>query len=95
MVWGSGFQISITLPGKCTLKVSVMQCTVLYQGVKHSPVFFTLNGGGGGREVSLSYSGKIFSKLNAEATFVQSMRMQRFLKVIATLSCWYSFERSH
>ena len=26
---------------------------------------------------------------NAEATFIQSTRMQRFLKTISTLSCWY------
>ena len=29
---------------------------------------------------------------NAEATFVQSTRTQRFLKIILTLSCWYSFD---
>ena len=32
---------------------------------------------------------------NAEATFVQSTRMQRFLKTILTLSCWYSLDSSH
>ena len=31
---------------------------------------------------------------NAEATFVQSTRTQRFLKIIQTLSCWYSLESS-
>ena len=31
---------------------------------------------------------------NAEATFVQSSRTQRFLKTIQTLSCWYSLESS-
>ena len=29
---------------------------------------------------------------NAGATFVQRARMQRFLKTIFTLSCWYSLE---
>ena len=28
---------------------------------------------------------------NAEATFVQSTMMQRFMKNIRTLSCWYSW----
>ena len=32
---------------------------------------------------------------SAEATFVLSTRMQRFLKTILTLSCWYSLESSH
>ena len=32
---------------------------------------------------------------NAKATFIQSTRMQRFLKTIETLSCWYSLESSH
>ena len=32
---------------------------------------------------------------NAKATFVQSTQMQRFLKTIQTLSCWYSLESSH
>ena len=31
---------------------------------------------------------------NAEATFVQSTRTQRFLKTIQTLSCWYSLDSS-
>ena len=31
---------------------------------------------------------------NAEATFVQSTRKQRFLKIILTLSCWYSLDSS-
>ena len=31
---------------------------------------------------------------NAEATFVQSTRMQRFLTIILTLSCCYSFNSS-
>ena len=31
---------------------------------------------------------------NAETTFVQSTRTQRFLKSIQTLSCWYSLESS-
>ena len=31
---------------------------------------------------------------NAKATFVQSTPMQRFLKTIQTLSCWYSLESS-
>ena len=31
---------------------------------------------------------------NAEATYVQSIRMQRFLKNIQTMSCWYSLESS-
>ena len=35
----------------------------------------------------------IVNPSNAEATF-QSTRMQRFLKNIETLSCWYSFESS-
>ena len=29
---------------------------------------------------------------SAEATYVKSTRMQRFLKTIQTLPCWYSFE---
>ena len=36
----------------------------------------------------------IFNPFIAEATFVQSTRMQRFLKNILTLSCWYSLESS-
>ena len=31
---------------------------------------------------------------NATTTFVQSTRMQRFLKNLQTLSCWYSLESS-
>ena len=31
---------------------------------------------------------------NAEATFIQSTRTQIFLKIIKTLSCWYSLESS-
>ena len=31
---------------------------------------------------------------NADATFIQRTRTQRFLKTIKTLSCWYSFESS-
>ena len=31
---------------------------------------------------------------NAEATFIQCKRTQRFLKTIQTLSCWYSLEIS-
>ena len=31
---------------------------------------------------------------NAEATFTQSTTMQRFLKIILTLSCWYSLDGS-
>ena len=30
-----------------------------------------------------------------EATFIQSTRTQRFLKIIETLSCWYSLDSSH
>ena len=32
---------------------------------------------------------------NAGATFVQSTRAQRFLKIIQTPSCWYSLDSSH
>ena len=32
---------------------------------------------------------------NAEATFVPTTRLQRFLKNICTLSCWYSLDSSH
>ena len=35
-----------------------------------------------------------FNPFNATATFVQSTRIQRFLKTIQTLSCWYSLENS-
>ena len=31
---------------------------------------------------------------NTEATFVQSTRMQKFMKTIKTLSCWYSLDSS-
>ena len=31
---------------------------------------------------------------NAEATFVKSTRMQKSLKIIETLSCWYSLDSS-
>ena len=31
----------------------------------------------------------------AKSTLVQSTRMQRFLKIIKTLSCWYSLDSSH
>ena len=31
---------------------------------------------------------------NAEATFIESTRRQRFLKTIQTLSCWYSLDSS-
>ena len=34
------------------------------------------------------------SPSNAEATFVSSTRMQRFLNTIQTLSCWYSLDSS-
>ena len=37
----------------------------------------------------LSETNKLFNPSNAEATFVQSIRMQRFLKNIQTLSFWY------
>ena len=36
-----------------------------------------------------------FNPSNAEATFVQSTRMQTFLKSIQTLLCWYSLDSSH
>ena len=36
-----------------------------------------------------------FNPSNAKATFLQSIRMQRSLKTIATLSCWYSLDSSH
>ena len=36
----------------------------------------------------------ILNPSNAEATFVQSTRTQRFLKISQTLSCWYSLESS-
>ena len=36
-----------------------------------------------GQEISLN-------PFNAEATFVQSTRVQRLLETICTLSCWYS-----
>ena len=32
---------------------------------------------------------------NAEATFIQRTKMQRFLKTILTLSSWYSLDSSH
>ena len=32
---------------------------------------------------------------NAEAAFVRSTRVQRFLNNICTLSCWYSLDSSH
>ena len=35
-----------------------------------------------------------FNPSNAEATFVQSTRTQRFLKIFLTLSCWYSLDSS-
>ena len=35
-----------------------------------------------------------FNPSDAEATFIQSMKMQSFLKTIETLSCWYSLESS-
>ena len=35
-----------------------------------------------------------FNPYNAEATFIQSTRMQTFLITILTLSCWYSLESS-
>ena len=31
---------------------------------------------------------------NAEATFIQSTRTQRFLKTIKVMSCWYSLDSS-
>ena len=36
----------------------------------------------------------IINPFNAKANFVQSTRMERFLKTIQTLSCWYSLDRS-
>ena len=47
---------------------------------------------------ALGYHSFLVSGLNsynAEATFVPSTRTQRFLKIIETLSCWYSLESSH
>ena len=35
-----------------------------------------------------------FNPFNAEATFYQSTAMQRFLKTIETLSCWYTLDSS-
>ena len=35
-----------------------------------------------------------FKPFNAKDTFVQCTRMQRFMKTIETLSCWYSLESS-
>ena len=35
------------------------------------------------------------TRIDAESTFVQSTRMQRLLKTILTLSCWYSLDSSH
>ena len=40
-------------------------------------------------------NGPWINPFNAEATFVQATRMQKSLKSIQTLSCWYSFESSH
>ena len=34
------------------------------------------------------------SPSNVKATFIQSTRMQRILKTVQTLSCWYSLESS-
>ena len=34
----------------------------------------------------------ILNPSNAEATFVQSTKVKRILKIIQTLSCWYSFK---
>ena len=36
-----------------------------------------------------------FNPSNAEATFFQSTKKQRFLKNILTQSCWYSLDSSH
>ena len=36
-----------------------------------------------------------FNPYNAEATFFLSIRMQRSLKTIETLSCWYSLDSSY
>ena len=36
-----------------------------------------------------------FNPSNAQASFAQCTGMQRFLKTIQTLSCWYSLESSH
>ena len=36
-----------------------------------------------------------FNPFNAEATFLNITRKQRFLKNIWTLSCWYSLKSSH
>ena len=36
----------------------------------------------------------VLNPSNAESTFVQSTQMQRFLKTIKTMSCWYSLESS-
>ena len=43
---------------------------------------------------SSSLSCTTINPSNAEATFFQSARTQRFLKTIRTLSCWYSLESS-
>ena len=34
----------------------------------------------------------LFNPSNAEATFVKNTKMQRLLKTILTLSCWYSLD---
>ena len=36
----------------------------------------------------------VFNPSNAKATFIQSTVMQRILKIILTLSCWYSLDSS-
>ena len=39
-------------------------------------------------------NGTYINPSNAEATSVQSTKTQRFLKIIQTLSCWYSLDSS-
>ena len=36
-----------------------------------------------------------YNTINADATFIQSTRTQSLLKIILTLSFWYSLDSSH
>ena len=45
--------------------------------------------------ICILVSQTLLKPYNYEATFVQSTRMERFLKTIETLSCWYSLDSSY
>ena len=44
---------------------------------------------------ALAITEQVLNPYNAEATYIQSTKTQKFLKTTQTLSYWYSFNSSH